>query len=370
MTTKDKFMSINEILMHVVNPSDLENDIPESELNFARQALDSRVEEGYLLAQKLRNDILNYKPYHINMGGDYSGEEVKTYFNLLNFVMEARTTELEQKLEKYFRDYGRHKKSFDSKTGELTEKLIKKLTPTEVKLVMASIYANDYENYKINKTSSSGLDSLKTDKFISKNEVLLHNNPNQNNAFFPLLLVRQKSKLRRGRKYLKRLMIEYTISMLTGEEFNVNNVFFYDYNALRVGAKSGSSKKLDAFLRDAKKDNRWKSDGLWHPKRADRIGSKTHYLIDPRGSDITICLHYLPIIDFILSDFASKTKHTLFERDWYKLFDDEKEKINKAGRKSNYTDGKFEKEFFKRKETKIFARRLESVLGYEGSILK
>ena len=64
----EKTLSINEILLRAVNPLDLNNDIPETELRLLEELLDSRLSEGFLITRDLRDDILHH--YLINISKD------------------------------------------------------------------------------------------------------------------------------------------------------------------------------------------------------------------------------------------------------------------------------------------------------------
>jgi len=70
----------------------------------------------------------------------------------------------------------------------------------------------------------------------------------------------------------------------------------------------------------------------------------------------------------LLNDFASSKKRSRYEKEWYMLFDDEREELNRIAKenKVNYSANKFEKNFFKRPETKIYTNRLENILGCRG----
>jgi len=363
----EKTLSINEILLRAVNPLDLNNDIPETELRLLEELLDSRLSEGFLITRDLRDDILHH--YLINISKDYVKREISNYFELLENIIAARTIQFEQKLQKNFRKYGKNKKFIDKKIGYLSEEFLATLPPNEAKIIRVCMYTHQYTQYNRNGTSSYDFTSLINEKFECKNEIYIHDNPNKDTAHFPLFLLRQKSRKRIGQKLLKKIMIEYTLSQLEKRPFNEQNTYFYDYNGLRSIARTDKDYKyIVSFL---EKNKKWIPDGLEHPKHADEnIGSKTNYLINRDVTYITICFHFLPIVDALLNDFASGIlKRSRYEKDWYNLFDDEKEKINEAAKKhreSHYTANKFERDFFKKKETIIFARRLENILGYKG----
>ena len=187
-------LSINEILLRAVNPLDLNNNIPESELKLLKDLLNARLSEGFLIVQRLRDEILNH--YSINITKDYTKKEISNYYKLLETLMLARTKEFEQKLQKNFRKYGKNKRYLDKKVGYLSEEFLKTIPPDEAKIARLCMFTHQYTQFRRHGTSTYDFSALQNEKFESKNELFLHNTPNKNNTIFPLILVRQKSKKR------------------------------------------------------------------------------------------------------------------------------------------------------------------------------
>ncbi len=343
-------MDINEILLHLVNPENLKKEISSEDLGKAKDVLAERFNANFKAAQFLRRDIANSRG---NIKS-FTSRKIKNQLDHLRCLIRTRSNPVVDVQQDYYRRYW----DFEDKkhTPEIPYDKIK--DPELIKWIDLSLLTDAYHQYfdlGVRQKKNKWIPDFNTTiakQLTPKNQFLVHNKPASIKAHFYAFFIRQKHKERIIRKIYKRIMIEEFLAELEKRDFNEENCYLNDHIGLRVigGYFFDTQKKkfsinktpLDTlFSPPGKPTGFWQHDRKKHSKS--RLDCVKYSLINSSFPFSTISLQYTDLISVISEEFAqqmtdlirynrninptldsSVLSHKIYEREWYKIWDENK----------------------------------------------